>query len=132
MKLRLWIPFATIIVLSACGGGGGKKQDSQPLFSDPCEAVLLVPLQNQVCTVGTVVNASQSTITFSWNKSDNTDKYCLTLTNLLTGEQAVTETKSTSIGKTIARNTPFSWYITSLSDKNGATGRNGKSGPIIN
>jgi hypothetical protein len=87
MKLRLWIPFATIIVLSACGGGGGKKQDAQPLFSDPGEAVLLVPLQNQVCTVGTVVNASQSTITFSWNKSDNTDSIALRLPICLRGSR---------------------------------------------
>lgn len=118
MKLNLLV-FSVILILSACGGGGSKKQDPPPAVADPVKAVLTLPLQNQVCTSGTVISASQSSITFSWNKSDNADKYSLTVTNLLTAESSTQETQNLTISKSIARNTPFSWYVTSIASKTG-------------
>jgi hypothetical protein len=117
MRKELLI-LAAIFILAGCGGG--KNNNPQPA-SSPGKVSLSSPAQNQVCTTGTVITATTSSITFTWNKSDNTDSYDFTLKNLVSASVTTESTAATSITKTLARNTPYSWYITSRSGKTSST-----------
>lgn len=81
----------------------------------PGIAVLLLPVSAAVCTSGTVLSATQSTINFSWAASLNTTGYELSIKNLLTGVTSTRVSASTSLDVTLLRNTPYSWYVISQS-----------------
>jgi len=96
-----------------------KKNHTVPA---PAQAVLTSPLQSSVCTSGTVINATQSTVVFSWNASANTDSYDLYTTNLLTKTTVTTpDIKTTQFGLSLLRGTPYSWYVISKSASTSAT-----------
>ncbi|WP_184549537.1 hypothetical protein [Mucilaginibacter sp. FT3.2] len=83
----------------------------------PGVASLTAPLKDQPCLTGTVLSATESSVAFSWNPSQNTDNYDLTITNLLT-KTATTQTVSTTTATVkLLRNTPYSWYISSKAKK---------------
>jgi len=105
-------------VLVSCGG---KKNNPAPTPADPVKAILTAPAQNEVCTTGTVVSTTQSSIIFTWTASDNTSGYELNLKNLLTSATTTQATSDTKLTLTLARNTPYSWYIVSKSNKTTTT-----------
>ena len=111
--------YITIICL-LMGCGGGKKNNPTPVLS-PVKAVLTAPAQNAVCTTGTIVSGTQSSILFTWNASANTDSYDLVLKNLLTSISTTQSTGQTQLTITLLRNTPYSWYIVSKSTKTTTT-----------
>ena len=115
MRKHLLIVASISLALMSCGG---KKNNPVP---DPAKAVLVFPAQNAVCTTGTVISASQSSITFTWNAADNTNSYDLNLKNLLTSATTTQNTANTKLTITLARNTPYSWSITSRSSKTSNT-----------
>jgi hypothetical protein len=106
-----------VLVLS-CG-----KKDTQepippvPVPQAPAAAVLTFPLQNEECTAGVVVSSTQSTIPFSWNSAENAESYEVHVKNLENGISLSQSTMQTSLGLTLNRNTPYSWYIVSKSSK---------------
>jgi hypothetical protein len=125
MRKELLI-LSVILILMGCGKGG--SNNPAPTSSvgittipAPVKAVLTFPLQNAVCTTGTIVSDSLSTITFTWNASDNTDNYDFYLKNLLTSTISIKNTTQTQLDVTLPRNTPFSWYIISKSTKTTTT-----------
>jgi hypothetical protein len=87
----------------------------------PEKSTLVFPAQNQVCTQGAVVSATQSTITFKWNSAANAESYDLNLTNLFTGSTSTQTSNQAQMDITLARNTPYSWSIVSKSSKNTTT-----------
>ena len=99
------------LVLISCGG---KKDNPTP---DPSKASLSFPLKDAVCVDGTVKSINESTITFKWKPSENTDTYELTVKNLLTGIVVTKSSAESSVDLTLSRNMPYSWYITSASSK---------------
>jgi len=107
---------SAIFILTGCGG---KKNNPAP--ASPAAALLSSPSQNEVCTTGTVISATESSITFTWGASANTDSYQLTLKNLLTSTTTTKNTPATTLMLTLLRNTPYSWSITSISSKTSAT-----------
>jgi hypothetical protein len=110
-----------ICVIFLLPGCGGKKSDN-PVATGPPEAVSLVfPDQNAVCLSGTVISATQSAIQFKWNGAANADSFDITVKNLLTAETTTQSTSQTQANITLARNTPYSWYITSKSSHNSTT-----------
>jgi len=115
MKRGLMI-ISAIFILTGCGG---KKNNPAP--ASPAAALLSSPSQNEVCTTGTVISATESSITFTWGASANTDSYQLTLKNLLTSTTTTKNTPATTLMLTLLRNTPYSWSITSISSKTSAT-----------
>jgi len=114
---RLLFILLAIVTISGCH----KSTPITPVNGPPSQAVLTFPLQNAVCVSGINVSDSLSTVTFTWNPSDNTDNYDLYLKNLLTGIVKVQNTVQPQLALTILRNTPFSWYIVSKSTKYPAT-----------
>jgi hypothetical protein len=112
---------ASIIILQGCGGS--KKNNPSP---SPKKAVLTSPAQNAICTTGTIISNTESSILFTWNASPNTNSYDLVLKNLLTSASTTQSTTGTQLTVTLARNTPYSWYIVSKSTLSGATAESDK------
>jgi len=107
---------AAMLILISCSG---KKDNPSPV--DPSAVILTAPAQNSVCTTGTVLNATQSTVLFTWNASANTDSYDLTIKNLLTSSSTTQNLTTNQASVTLLRNTPYSWYITSKSNASTTT-----------
>jgi hypothetical protein len=106
----------TLFILAGC-----KKGHNDP--PAPGKATLVFPAQNSACTTGTVVSTNQSTVTFTWNSSENTTSYDLVIKDLLTNNTSTQSTTATSLAVTLARNNPFSWYVVSHSDATDKTGQ---------
>lgn len=104
-----------LLVLSACGGGGGKKPNVTPA-SPPSAVTLTAPAQNTVCLTGQVISNTQSSVTFIWNASANTNSYDLLIKNLITSVTTTTNTTQTQSTVTLARGVPFSWHVVSKSN----------------
>jgi len=117
MKSRLLI-IPVMLLLMACGG---KKNNPAPL--PPAKAVLTLPAQGAVCTTGTIISATQSSVSFAWNSAANTDSYDLVLKNLLTSVTTTQSTTDATLTITLTRNTPYSWYVVSKSTKTSTTAK---------
>ncbi len=110
--------------LLMAGCGGSKNSDNiSPTPPVPKAATLVFPAQNAVCVSGTVISALQSTIQFQWNNGVNSDSYVVVTKNLLTGDTLATKTGSNSANITVSRNTPYSWYVVSKSNKSSSTAK---------
>ncbi|MEO6850016.1 MAG: hypothetical protein ABI203_01535 [Mucilaginibacter sp.] len=112
MKKNLVI-LTLLLVLSACGGS--KKNDVTPVLP-PAAVTLTGPAQNAVCLTGQVISDTQSSVTFTWNSSANTNSYDLVIKDLTTSVKSTESTTQTHLTVTIARGTPFSWYVVSKSN----------------
>jgi hypothetical protein len=106
-----------LLTLAACGCKKSNSTANLIFIPLPGSATLSAPAQNEVCATGTIISATQSSITFSWNASANTESYDLVLKNLLTSTTATQNTTATQLTLTLLRNTPYSWYIVSKSSK---------------
>jgi hypothetical protein len=99
------------IVITGCG----KRSDPLPSSRLPDKAVLSLPAQNAACTTGTVISATQSSITFTWGTAANTDSYLIGIKNLLTQAIHYKKATTTQLTDTLLRNTPYSWFVVSKS-----------------
>ena len=137
MRKELLI-IAVVFLLMGCGGKGNAPTPT-PIptpVPKPTQATLSAPAQNAVCTTGTNLTATQSTISFTWNASTNTNTYNLVIKNLLTQDSTVQSTSQTQLAVSLLRNTPYSWYIVSQSSQTTATAQSAiwkfyNSGPGI-
>ncbi len=103
----------TIILLCTLSWSCKKNPSPEPP-KNPAKAVLTFPAQNEACTTGTIISATQSSVEFKWNKSENTDSYELVLKNLESGTSTTNPAGANNqLVLTINRNTPYSWYIIS-------------------
>jgi hypothetical protein len=114
MKKFIQYLFLTLF-LAGCGGKKS-KQDPEPNLP-PAVAKLIFPEQNALCTSGIVNTDAQSTITFRWGAADNAESYQVTIKNLQTGTEVTQTSNQTQLAVALTRNTPFSWYVTSKSQK---------------
>ncbi len=95
-------------MVAACGG---KDEDA----AAPGKAALIFPAQNSACISGAVIADTLSAIQFNWEASDNTDSYELVIKNLLTQASISLSTASNQATVNLLRNTPYSWFIKSIS-----------------
>ncbi len=102
-----------------CSSGGGDNDPDPTPTPPPSAASLVFPLNNSECTQGTNETSTQSTITFDWSDSANTDSYQLVLKNLVTQSISNYNSSVSELDITIAKGTPFSWYI--ISKANGTS-----------
>jgi hypothetical protein len=116
MKKLNYILLALSLIIVSCGGGGGSDPTpDQP--SPPVKSVLIFPEQNSICTTGTTVSPTQSSLTFKWNSAANTDSYDVTIKNLLTSASTTQTTTATQLTVSLDVSTPYSWSVTSKSGK---------------
>lgn len=109
-----------LIVLTLMVCIGCKKNNPIP---KPTKATLATPIQNAVCTTGTILSDTRSTISFVWVAASNTESYNLVIINLLTKDSTVMNTNLTQFSATLLRNTPYAWYVISTSSKTTATAK---------
>jgi len=109
MKKHLLLLFVCIAVISC------KKPTK--VIDPPTKAVLSLPANNEACTTGTPVSASLSAIVFKWAASQNAESYDLTIKNLESGVITTQTTTALELPVTLARNMPYSWFVTAKSSK---------------
>jgi len=81
----------------------------------PTPAALTFPDNNKECTTGIEVNATQSSVTFKWSASANTDSYDIIIKNLDTNSSLTFSSTTNEKAITINKATPYSWYVISKS-----------------
>lgn len=119
---RFLILAGIVFFFAACG----KKADAPPIpptVPVPEKSSLLFPAANSICTSGTVISDTQSTIAFSWTTAANAESYDIVIKNLITS--AVTQQTTSDLQLQIAldRNAPYSWYVISKSSKTKVSAR---------
>ena len=122
--------FALTLVMS-CGGGGGEDTGSGGggdtggggnTANPPGKATPTAPANNKTCETGTSVSDTQSSVTFSWNTSADSESYDLKVTNLNTnGLTNKTGLSTTSTTMTLDKGVPYSWNVTSKNTKTTTT-----------
>ncbi|WP_293310005.1 hypothetical protein [Pedobacter sp. UBA5917] len=101
------------IVLLFCLGCG--KKTEEPNVIQPAQAKLISPLQNEICTSGTVTSATTSKIKFLWEAASNADGYTVNITYLQDGSSVIYSTAQTSLEVVLQRAKPYMWSVKSLS-----------------
>lgn len=106
------IGLSLLMVIMSCGGSDSGP--STPVINSPGKSVLIAPVNNKTCENGTNSFATQSTVTFSWNSTSDTETYDLKIINLST-QEVTSQTGITTTSKDVilTRGIPYSWAITS-------------------
>jgi hypothetical protein len=116
-NLAIVLLASTLIIIAGCG------KNHPTGAPDPQPATLTFPAQNAACTTGTVISASQSTITFTWNSAGNADSYEVDIKNLLTATTTTLTATTNQLTVNLLRNTPYSWYVVSKSNSVSTTAK---------
>jgi hypothetical protein len=111
MKFKVLIIIFSFFILTGCQKG--EKASPQPE-----KAILTFPVDNTICLEGKIISNTESLINFTWNSSNNTDAYEFSLKNLITGISVIKLVNTTNIEVSLLRNTPYSWFVSSISTKN--------------
>ncbi|MFC5044801.1 hypothetical protein ACFSTE_21895 [Aquimarina hainanensis] len=121
MKKEFYI-LICVFLITACSGNDDEGT-SQPTV--PTVAKLVFPENNQECTEGTQMTATESTVIFKWNESEHTEEYTVVIKNLLTQTTSRVTAKETNTPIRLQRGTPYEWYVISVS----ASGNTVESNP---
>jgi hypothetical protein len=124
-KMKRSVVILLLLILFSCGkhstdnpNPGGSGGNNPPA---PAQVTLSAPSQNSTCNSGVSVSDTQSSVTFSWDASANTDSYELDIRNLLDNTLTTQATSQTQSAVTLLKGTPYSWYVVSKSSKTTAT-----------
>jgi hypothetical protein len=101
--------FLTVLIVAILMLGCKKKEAPKP----PESALLTFPNKNSECTTGQEINATSSQVEFTWQASNNTETYELTVTNLNNGNKQDITTPATSAKLPLEKGTPYSWTVIS-------------------
>lgn len=110
--------FLILIALVAC-----KKGKTPAPVLNPAKAVLVSPESNSTCTQGSILSATESTVTLTWNSSANTEMYDVYIKDLISGSTAVKSSSTPKLSVNLNQNTPYSWYVVSKSSKTANTAK---------
>lgn len=124
--------FLSLSILGACSSSGGDDDSPTPqptsggdddpvVIPNPSAATLIFPADDTECNEGELVSETESTVTFRWNESRNTDSYLVTVNNLNTNESFNTVTNDNETPITILRGTPYEWFVTSRANRTNET-----------
>jgi hypothetical protein len=105
------------LIMVSCSSGG--SDDGPTPIPDPTAAILIFPEKDKECTQGTVINNTESDLTFEWNAASNADSYEVNLRNLNTNTSKKINSTTNSVTITVLRGTPYEWYV--VSKANGTT-----------
>lgn len=116
MKLKYGIIVLAVFLFAACGGSDSDNPDANPdpdPVPTPLAATLVFPDNNTECNEGVIVNETESTVTFDWNASQNTDSYEVNLRNLNTNTSFTANSNTNSADITLQRGVPYEWFVVS-------------------
>ena len=112
----------TLMALVSCSKGGSSDDGpTEPPVIAPSAANLIFPENNQECNEGTQISAAQSSVTFQWEASANTDSYEIHVKNLDTDVTTTLTSFEPEKAITINKATPYSWYVISKSSSSAQT-----------
>jgi hypothetical protein len=113
--MRRFFLILTVCITAGCASNNSTNEVPAP---PPAKAVLIAPAQNELCTQGAVISATESTVTLQWNAAANTEGYQVSIKDLEAGTITTKLTTATQLAVSLKRNTPYSWFITSASKQN--------------
>lgn len=118
-----FIVLSFLLILNSCGGGDDSSPppNPNPVIDNPESAILIFPENNKECYEGTIINDSESKVTFEWNESENTDNYEINIKNLNTNIVSKTTVNINEAEITINRGTPYQWFVVSKANGNTTT-----------
>lgn len=122
MKQLIPIFLLAFIFVIGCNSSG----DSPPVPDEPQSpqsAALVFPFKDSECEGGADITDEESTVTFEWQKSDYTDSYELTLTNLDSGTMENHSSTRENLSIRLQRGVPYKWYVVSKSNSLEATAK---------
>lgn len=101
--------FISLIFLAGCG-----NDTSEDSPFEPASALLILPTNNALCETGTSVSQTHSDVAFSWEPSENTETYDLTIQNLETNviQSSLGLTATNAVVK-LKKGVAYSWVIES-------------------
>lgn len=111
---KIFFILVTVILAISCN-----SKDDNPRPTPPKIATLLFPEKDETCTQGVIIDDNRSTITFEWEPNKGADTFKLTIRNLISNRIQTINTTETFKEVTLSRNTPFSWFITSINTESG-------------
>ncbi len=114
MKIVYKIGLVSSLFIISCGGGDDSPSPTpSQVVPDPKATTLIFPEDNTECNEGVVVDELTSRVTFQWNASEDTDSYVLSIRNMSTNQTSTTAVSAVESDVTIARGTPYEWFIIS-------------------
>jgi len=116
--------YTSLLLVLSCGGGGDDSGGGTPppaAVPDPSATSLIFPENNTECNEGVNLNDTQSTVTFRWENSENTDSYQVNLRNLNTNNISRANFDINEGAITIARGTPYEWFVVSMAEGTNVT-----------
>lgn len=113
MKNITLLLLSSFIILVSCSKG---SNDGDGDGKTPTKVSLVFPENNKKCTEGNVINPLESTVTFQWNASQNTDSYEVNLKNLDTKTTATIVSQTNSATIRLQRGTAYEWFVISKSN----------------
>jgi hypothetical protein len=120
MKLTKYLFLTILLILTIrCNSedDGGSPIDPLESVNPPLAANLIFPFNNETCFEGNVISKTESIVGFKWSSAENTDAYTLNITNLNTSVLLKVEVTGNEKDITILRGIPYSWFVTSKSNK---------------
>jgi len=108
MRYLLKITLVGFFLLSGCEPDNGPDNSG-----DLGSAKLVFPENNSECTEGTVLNKSESKITFKWETSQDIESYELNVRNLSTDSTQKVTSNGNEANVTLERNVPYEWFVIS-------------------
>lgn len=117
MKLIYKLAIIQAFLLLSCGKTEPISIDQDPdPVPNPLAAILVFPDNNTECNEGNVLNETQSSVTFRWNASQNTDTYELNLRNLNNNNIMQINASTNEATATLLRGTPYEWFVVSMAN----------------
>lgn len=108
---KISLIFLSLICLNCSNEGVDGNGNGNP---NPGTSSLIFPDNNQECNQGVDgPGSNQSTVTFRWTTSANTDSYTLMLKNLNTENTSAHAAATNELAIAILKGTPYSWYVIS-------------------
>lgn len=107
-----------LLLISACGKKGSDAPAPAIVLG---KASLNSPAQDEACTTGTSLSATESTVAFYWFAANNAESYELVVKNLLNNTITKLSVSTNFADMPLAKDTPFSWYVISKSTKTSNT-----------
>ncbi len=114
MKYELKLIAILALLMISCGGSGDPDPEPEPpAIIPPSAATLIFPDNNTECNEGTVINETQSSVTFQWQEAQNADSYQLNIRNLDNNNTARTDANTNSATLILLRGVPYEWFVVS-------------------
>ena len=110
LNIKVLLVFVASMLIFSCSD---EEEGTPTYLTTPGQSVLILPLNNQECEQGEVVD-NMADVTFSWEESVDTEKYNITVVNLITKDITLNVglTSNTTTIK-LLRGYPYSWVVTS-------------------